>query len=723
MRRIVICICLFTVLFQGMVTPVWAKDQDKKSQSGIIGKQVDEYYADPENKPGLLERSISDVLIGCANFLIESFGMKDVTLLVFGKNPNPAGDGFLQGGSSEEDLRSGLYLGVFTEGMMSAIDALYSTFERFMPYPVVLAVLLIAALLLFQSMSSDGRSKGKDYMAAFLIGLLSIRFGHYLWMLVSYVTQKFTDMIWATMVDHGLQPDLFLNMIWGNGAEGYGEMIQYRGFVVSVLVLLAAIMTAFLNYQYTMRTIMLMILVSTFVISAVLTIFPKFRHSLQTWWDVFITQMIMPCAHGLALGLFFLLLRYSSDDVSNWVIVAYLFGFSSINSLVNRLFGGSESQSTSRLGNMLGIGSMMALGRMFRAKGKGSNQNAKSRSGGPDSGVDGSSFDTSSNAVTPAYSANGATASSSPSWKGKALRAGGKAARFALNYGSKTAGVVAGTSIGLMAGNPLMGASIGAKVGGWAGKGAEGLAKGGMWLGSKAAGRVQGLRANKATANSLPEEAMTEEGMTQSTPPIDLIVWDAKRSTRNQGAMQSPVHPSSPGVTSSAGAVSGAAAGASGGAVVGVAGTGSSGAGLSTKTGTTSNGGINSEKNIASGKVSSDTISVSNNAKDMAISNPDNYNRGNSGGNVKAKSIKATGGTSGQGVRITDSHAQAERITPNTNLRQTERPKSEPTHGEASEASNTGNSLPGSSGSDQGSTSQAEKPFTPSGGRHYNYYL
>lgn len=516
MRKLLVLISLFTILFQCWESTVWAEEDDAGGSSGIIGKQMDEYYANPDNNPGLMERSISDVLIGSANFLIQSFGMKDVTLLVFGKNPNPTSDGFLQGGSTGSEF---LYLGVFTEGMMNAIEALYSTFERMMPFPVVIAVLLIAVLMLFQSMSSESRSKAKDYVTAFLVALLSIRFGHYIWSLVSYISTKFTELVWATMIDYGIQPDLFLNMIWGNGAEGYGKMIEYRGFVVGVLVLLAAIMTAMLNYQYTLRTIMLMILVSTFVVAAILTIFPKFRHSLQTWWDLFISYMLMPCAHAVALGLFFLLLRFSPDGVSNWVIVAYLFGFSAIQGLVSKLWGDSESKQRSGMGAMLGIGSMMAVGRMFRPNG-GSKRGGKQKSqqtvqpeedGQQIQEAPSGSAAPSGGAVSiPGRTAAGSSAASG-SWRQKAVKTGGRAAGLALNYGAKMAGATAGASIGMMAGNPIMGAALGAKVGGWAGKGTEQLAKGGIWLGSKAVQGIQQMRGSSSHVHMDQPEAPESE--------------------------------------------------------------------------------------------------------------------------------------------------------------------------------------------------------------------
>jgi hypothetical protein len=506
MRRIAVFFLLVLFFVQALAAPVYAEKQDEKPvDTGIIGKQVNTYYENEDNKPGLLERTVSDGIISFANFLIKSFDMQDVTLLVFGKNPAPTDDGFLQGGNTNTDTRSGLYLGVFTEGMMNAINALYTTFEHFMPYPVMLALILIAFMLLWHgAFSSEGRSKGKDYATAFVVGLLSFRFGFYIWKFVADIVQFVTDLIWAAMVDTGLNPGLFLNTVWGTGSAGYENMVSYRGFVVAILVLLAALMTAKLNYDYTMRLINLMVLISTFVICCVLTIFPKYRNALQTWWDQFVNNMILPCAHALALGLFFLLLYFSNDGVSNWVIVAYLFGFSSIQTLVQRVMG--VEQPDSRMGRALGLGTIFAMSRMLSGKGAGYGKGSKMKDrqeGGTGNGAgltDTVGGDTATlGSADSAGSASSSKASAPvPNWKNKASKAGKRVAGFALNQGTKGVGMALGTSVGLMAGRPVEGALAGGFIGGVAGKGmayagvgAKRVGRGAVHLGREAYAGIQ----------------------------------------------------------------------------------------------------------------------------------------------------------------------------------------------------------------------------------------
>ncbi len=519
MRRITIVTCMLLMLVHSfaLATPAMAA-----SEKGIIGKQVEQYYEDEDNKPGLMERTLSDVLIGAANFLIKSFGMKDVTLLVFGKNPESTSDGFLQGGT--EDLRSSLYLGVFSEGMMNAIDAIYTALERFIPYPIFIALILIAFLLLWHGYTGEGRTKAKDYATAFVVGLISLRFGVYLWNFIATIVSWFTDLIWAVMVDYGLQPGLFLNTIWGTGEAGYDNMVSYRGFIVSILVLLAALMTAKLNYDYTIRSINLMLLIITFVPCCIMTLFPRYRNALQTWWDQFVANMILPLAHALALGLFFLLLHFSSEGISNWVIVAYLFGFSSIQNLVQRLLG--VEQPDSRAGRALGFGTILAMSKMFSGKKSNSVNNGKTSASKDQLVGENSSSDAIGGMPGDATSAgtrgtvSGTSSSSAmsgkPNFRNKATNISKKVAGFALNQGAKGAGAVLGASIGFMAGDPLKGAVIGGAAGGLIGKGTQKIGQGSMWLGKKAYSGVQKLNGLSAT----PPASDEEDGSVMSSVPF-----------------------------------------------------------------------------------------------------------------------------------------------------------------------------------------------------------
>lgn len=500
-------------------------DQDK----GVFGEQMEAYLNTPYvDEPDLMEKKLAKMLISPANWILNAFAMQDPVILVFGKNPAPVQmvdvyekggyweciwnsafssieslrgcllgkkvgerqDDFLQGDCvGKTDCRNGLALGVLSEGMMSAVDVLYSVFEVFLPFPIVLGLMMIGIWLIWKSMSSSGRSETKEYISAFVVGLLALRYGYYLWSLVGYVVDTFTSIIWATLQMMGVKQNLMLYMIWGNGHDGYGNLVSMRGLAIALIVVAATIMTFMLNYQYIVRAIMLMVLLAMFPVVCTLTIFPKFRHSLQTWWDEFLVNMILPVGHALALGLFFLLLHYSSTGISVWVIIAYFFGLPTIAALVRKLImpeyqGGMKGGASA----MVGIAGMMSMKRMLSPKGSstGGSRQAAGSAGGREDSSEGNEAAAGGVAVG---GLAGILSGSGSGAVGKVAGFGLKAAGVAGMAAAATTGFVVGT----MAGNPSAGLAGGVlagkglnKVGGAFTSGAASAAsKGAAWISSK----------------------------------------------------------------------------------------------------------------------------------------------------------------------------------------------------------------------------------------------
>jgi hypothetical protein len=492
MRRIVLLACCLLFLF-----PVHAF-----ANEGILGDAIAEMS---EEKPGIFERTVAGLIIDPANWILNLLGMTDPVILVFGKNPSADESGFLQGScAGRNECSDGLVLGVFESGLMDAIDALYQAFERFTPFPLVIALLLIAVLLLFHGASAEGRSRAKDYMVAFLIGVAALRFGYYLWVFAAKVIQTFTELIWSTMMDRGIEPSLFLEMFWGT-RDGYAQNLSMKSLGLAVLVLIAAFMVIAINYQYTVRKIMLMVLLVLFPVICVLTVFPKFRHSMPTWWDEFLSNLVLPAAHALALGLFFLMMHFSSTSASIWLIIVYMFALPAIAVLVRKLVG-VEDSAGGVWGAMLGIAGLaglMSLTKMMRPRGgkpgKESGGSAVATEGGTKAGsslvkAGGDGGDGSAAGVSGVTAAVGASGSN---WRGfatKTVSYGGKAAGYGLRFAGVAAGGVIGYTAGVMTGNPgmaaagaMIGGSLGRKTVDWTGKGAAWAGKGAVWAGKKAA--------------------------------------------------------------------------------------------------------------------------------------------------------------------------------------------------------------------------------------------
>lgn len=487
MRRIVLLACCLLFLF-----PVHAF-----ANGGILGDAIAEMSED--EKPGVFERMVAGLIIDPVNWILNLLGMTDPVILVFGKNPSADESGFLQGScAGRYECSDGLVLGVFESGLMDAIDALYRTFERFTPFPLVIALLLIAVLLLFRGASAEGRSRVKDYMAAFLIGVAALRFGYYLWVFAAKVMQTFTELIWSTMMDWGIEPSLFLEMFWGT-RDGYAQNLGMKSLGLAILVLIAAFMVIVINYQYMVRKIMLMVLLVLFPVTCVLTVFPKFRHSLQMWWDEFLSNLVLPAAHALALGSFFLLLRLSSSSLSIWLIIVYMLALPVIAGLVRKLLGAEDSAGGvwGAMSGIAGLAGLMSLTKMMRPRGgksgKESGGSAVATEGGTPAGS--SSVMTASGEAT-GVGASGAAAGGSRTraLATKVVSYGGKAAGYGLRFAGAAAGGVIGYTAGVMTGNPgmaatgaMIGGSLGRKTVDWTVKGAVWAGKGAVWAGQKAA--------------------------------------------------------------------------------------------------------------------------------------------------------------------------------------------------------------------------------------------
>ncbi|WP_027092997.1 hypothetical protein [Cohnella thermotolerans] len=476
MRRIIIFVLALCFVFPASVA---AED----SANGVLGDQIEKQT----DKPGLAERMVAELFISPVNWFLKTLGMQDPVILVFQKNPAASSDdAFLQGNcAGKEECASDLTLGVFETGISDAIDALYGVFEHFVPFPLVIALLLIGMLALFKGVSVEGRSRVKDYAAAFVVALLSLKFGYYLWSFTAGIVKFFTDLIWAALVDFGVQPDLFLYMLWGNGA-GYDHAVSVKSLGVALIVVAAALMIVILNYQYIVRKIMLMVLIVLFPVTCVLTVFPRFRHSLQIWWEEFISNMILPAAHALALGLFFLMLRFFNAGMSLWVIIVYFFALPMIANMVRKLVGAQESGGGiwGNIAGFAGLAGISSVAKMLRPR---------NSSGNPGRMEFGSKADVHS-PTTEGGAAVSSTAGqampgektlpkASPIWRNMAAKAASYGGRVA-GFGIRTAGAMAGFTAGTMTGFPVAGTMIGGAAAGAAGRA---IGKSAVWTAKKAA--------------------------------------------------------------------------------------------------------------------------------------------------------------------------------------------------------------------------------------------
>lgn len=321
------------------------------------------------NKPSYGEKFLAGIIIGPVKWLMNIFSLDDPVLLVFNQNPRK--------GESDTFLAKGVYgsstdqivLGIFPQPFFDAVSILYTAFEKLLPIPLVLILVIMAIMHMINSGSTEGRNKIKDYTQAFVVALAAVRFGAYIWTAIISLTQFFVKLIWAYMLQAGIRPGFFMDMIWGVGIAGFNGSTNSGTLALAIIILLAALMVLSLNYQYVMRLIILGLLIILFPIVATLSIYPGYRHSLQMWLKEFVANVILPLAHALALGAFFLTMNMKglSSGLSFWLPLVYFAGLPAITVLIRELLGlqgGGGNKVLGAMAGMAGLAALMSMGKM-----------------------------------------------------------------------------------------------------------------------------------------------------------------------------------------------------------------------------------------------------------------------------------------------------------------------------------------------------------------------
>ncbi len=423
-----------------------------------------EYYEKPENKPSYGERFIAGIGLGFAKWGFNALGMEDATILVFGKNPRASsGDTFMTGGTDEFDVRGEKLLGIFNEPLFVYISLFYERVERLLPIPLVIVLSFIGLLMIAYSNNQEGRSKIKDYIQAFIVALVSLKFSVYLFIFIANSRNLLTDWIWYFIESIGVEHGLFVDMIWGTGKAGFDGFVNTAQSIgVALLALLALFMSMILNYQYKMMMYIVAFLILAFPVVTTMSIFPKFRHSIIIWWEEFLANVFMPVAHAITIAVFFMVL---SAKEGLWAVLPFFFGMPVIVNLFRKLVGiQSGGGIIGAMGTTLGLTALMRMGSMF-------NKNKTSSKVTGESGILDTNTENYKNPSKTSFN-KGISSYKNQSFGSRVLNTSRKVAGKTIRAASSIGGMGIGATVSAMAtGNPMIGAFVGAKVGHVVGKG------------------------------------------------------------------------------------------------------------------------------------------------------------------------------------------------------------------------------------------------------------
>jgi len=455
--------------FQGPSTTVTQTTQTSSVDNSSLLGQTQKYYSNPANKPSYPEQLIAGIIISFTKLIMSVFQLSDPVLLVFNENPDNSKD-FLANGIYGAGTINNLVLGVFPKPFFDSVAVLYSAFKWLFPMVIVIIIIIIGILHMINSGSAQGRAKLKENAQFVLTAILVMRFGTDIWASIIAINNFFVKYIWAFMLKVGVKPTFFMDMVWGPGQSGINTMANMGSLPVAILLFLAAMMVLTLNYQYTLRVIILGLLITIFPLAAGLSIFPGFRHSLTMWFKEFVANVSLQLAHALALGVFFITVNTPNigNSITYWLLITYFAGMPTIAALIRELIGlqgGGGNRVLAGASAMTGVAAMATMGRMVM-------RNPASKTGGGTEGVTGGS--SSPMRLSGASSGIGKVAQST--FNGMSAVAGNsavqKTGKFALGA---SAAVIGATISGAATGNPATGAMVGYGVGRVGGRMAGGI--------------------------------------------------------------------------------------------------------------------------------------------------------------------------------------------------------------------------------------------------------
>ncbi len=355
------------------------ESSENNNESSLI---TEEEIKERNDEANYGERFMTSIMLAPVNFVLDLFGARDVSYLVF-QRPELAP---MFGKYSEEDgtyihkettddgvsgVRDEMFFGVFPKEYFEGIAMLYDAFHDLLTIPLAMMLTFAGLVLLINNFNSQDRSKFKDYIAGTIFVVVCLRFGHVLWGIIFDVNYFIVDLIWVTLSDNGIWTGRFINVVFGSQVDL--NIIESMG--IGLLALVAFFMTFILNFQYTMRMITLSILIFTFPLVSLSLIFPSRRDAMNIWVHEFTSQVFIQAAHALALGMFFYVRHQFGDGLSFWIVCAFMFGLPTVAFLVQKIVGAftgvTSGGRAENFGTALGVMSLMNMGRMLQNASKG----------------------------------------------------------------------------------------------------------------------------------------------------------------------------------------------------------------------------------------------------------------------------------------------------------------------------------------------------------------
>ena len=373
-------------VFSPLVAVASEGGEDQHLQDRFFGEDFDPSCA--EQNPSFLARNIARAIAGIGDFIAQRLGIKDPLMLIFQRHTRPEVRytplehcphmGHVIGGGEEVLLvgadadkfwvkPANLIAYTFTPQEFQVIDTFFSALRAIFPYFLILGI-LYAGFVAITAKSTEDVLGQKSVTIGLLFAPVILYLGPHLLEPLFWLNKIIIETVASAMGDIVNQPWLSVFFIPDNVNLG-----------MALLSLVAVIAAVLLNFQYTVRKIMIGILILMLPIIAISAISPHTRKTFGVWFSELCANIFLQAAHAIVYGVFVVFMFIppgtEGDPTTTlppvFVGLAMLLGLNSMAQLVRTMFGlpSAGGGMLGAAGGAVGVGSMLAMGKMLGGMG------------------------------------------------------------------------------------------------------------------------------------------------------------------------------------------------------------------------------------------------------------------------------------------------------------------------------------------------------------------
>lgn len=328
-----------------------------------------------EKEANYPERLVAGIFISVPKFFIDVLKIKDPAVLIFQAGA-PSSSVGLQTQNVDPNT---LVLKTFTNNEFKAITKMFDHLIEFTPITLTLAI-VIGALGVYFSSWGEQRATYKDLFKGIVIAFVMIKLSAHFFYWAFNLSYAGVVMFRSSL---GAYANLsFFEMLWEP---------ETRSLAMALISLIATLSIGILNWQYIVRKIILSVLIFMLPVVATVAIIPSRRFVLNMWFKEFFSNLLLQPAHAAAYAFFILFMQGKLGNLASiffatpayantasqvgqsdpdvfWYAMAFLLSINTVTNLIRGMIGAESAGSgvLGAAGNMMGVGSLLAIGAMAK---------------------------------------------------------------------------------------------------------------------------------------------------------------------------------------------------------------------------------------------------------------------------------------------------------------------------------------------------------------------